>query len=330
MAAVYAALADRVVVHAERTVHERLVGETLECLAATPDGEHVFAGTVDNGLRASHDGGHTWETAGFADDPSVDRVTAVTVSPHAARTVWVGTEPSAVYRSTDAGASWAETTPLTELPRSDRWSFPPRPDTHHVRWIALAPNDPDTLYVAVEAGGLLRSTDGGDTWEDHTQAARRDTHTLATHPDAPDRVYAAAGDGYAESRDRGATWRYPQAGLDHRYTWSVAVDPGDPDRVLLSAAAGAHTAHAIGRAETYIYRREGPDDDANWERAMDGLGAAEGLARAVLATDGTPGRVWAVSNRGLFRSPDAGGAWERVADHESITTGRLARGLVVV
>ncbi len=137
----------------------------------------------------------------------------------------------------------------TELDSAARWSFPPRPDTHHVRWLALAPDDPEQVYAAIEAGAFVRSPDGGETWVDHPDGARRDNHTLATHPDAPDRVYTAAGDGFALSTDRGAAWTHPQEGLAHRYVWGLAVHPDDPDCAIVSAASGprrltVHTARA--------------------------------------------------------------------------------------
>jgi len=319
----YAALSDRLLV-GDGEWTERLRGHDIECIAA--DGRvpsRVLVGTAERGLQRSIDGGESWQRVL---DPSAnggqtaDRVTSVTVSPHDPDVVWAGTEPSAVYRSTDGGTSWTEREGLTDLDSASRWSFPPRPHTHHVRWITVAPDDPDQLYIAVEAGALVRSFDGGDTWLDHPDGGRRDNHTLATHPDAPDRVYAAAGDGYALSTDRGETWnsveprstndasggqpRAPQAGLAHRYVWSVAVHPEDPDTVVVSAARGARSAFSPG-AESYVYRTSGD----GWTPAMDGLPGPDGLARAVLRSDES-GFV-ALTNHGLFRSAE-GATWRQV------------------
>jgi len=313
----YAALSDRLLV-GDGEWAERLTGHTLECVAADERApERAFVGTVDAGLQRTTDGGESWDQVLDAGD----RPTSVTVSPQDPDVVWAGTEPSAVYRSTDGGDSWTEREGLTDLDSASRWSFPPRPHTHHVRWIAVAPDDPDRLYVAIEAGAFLRSPDGGDTWLDHPDGGRYDNHTLATHPDAPDRVYAAAGDGYALSTDRGETWTDPQDGLDHRYVWSVAVHPLDPDTVVVSAATGARSAHST-TGESYVYRTTG----GAWEPAMDGLPGPDGLARAVLST-GERG-VLALTNRGLFRSPQ-GAEWERVGAWDG-SYDQVPRGLAVV
>ena len=313
----YAALSDRLLV-GDGQWTERLVGETLDCVAADPRAPgRAFVGTVNAGLQRTADGGESWDLALDAGD----RVTSVTVSPHDPDVVWAGTEPSAVYRSADGGRTWTEREGLTDLDSASRWSFPPRPHTHHVRWIAVAPDDPGRLYVAIEAGAFVRSPDGGETWLDHPDGARYDTHTVTTHPDAPDRVYIAAGDGYAISTDRGGTWTDPQDGLGHRYVWSVAVDPDDPETVVVSSARGARSAHSTD-GESYVYRTTG----GAWETAMDGLPGPDVLARAVLGTAEVG--FLALTNQGLYRS-SSGATWAQVGTWAD-TYDQVPRGLAVV
>ncbi|PSP34183.1 hypothetical protein BRC64_01445 [Halobacteriales archaeon QH_10_67_22] len=316
---VYAALDDRLLVvdvapDREARASERLVGRDFEAVAASPDRpDRAFAGTVESGIQRTTDGGDTWERVADIGD----RVTSLAVAAGDPDLVWAGTEPSAVYRSTDGGGSWTSLAPLTDLPSASKWSFPPRPHTHHVRWIEPDPRSPDRLYVAIEAGALVRTTDGGETWLDRPVDARHDNHTLATHPDAPGRVYAAAGDGYAQSADGGDTWTHPQDGLGHRYVWGLAVPRSDPDTVVVSAARGPRSAHTVNTAEACVYRTTGADragqdgDPPRWSVAMDGLPDPEGTVRSVLAAAGGA-RLYALNNRGLYRSPDAGASWDRL------------------
>lgn len=326
---VYAGMRDRLfcVRTAEKRVSTHLPGRAIECVAAND--QRAFCGTFESGLFRSAEGG-AWERVGARTLP--DSVTAVELSSHDPDVVWVGTEPTRVFRSVDGGDSWEECKGVTELPSAESWSFPPRPETHHVRWIEQDPNDAERLYVGVEAGALVISRDGGDSWIDRPDGSRRDNHQLATHPDAPGRVYSAAGDGYAETNDWGEHWTHPQKGLDHRYVWSVAVDPGDSNTILVSAASGANSAHRTG--DSYVYRRRG---DGEWSRigtavaAGSGLPTGDGVYRYVLVSGKHRGEFYALSNTGLFRSTDTGTTWDRLdVEWPEACTETTARGLDVV
>ena len=164
------------------------------------------------------------------------------------------------------------------------------------------------VFVAIEAGALVRTFDGGRTWRDRVRGGPYDTHTAVTHPLAPGRIYSAAGDGYFESTDAGDSWRSPEDGLKHLYLVGVAVDPADPDTVIVSATDGPGSAYWPRSAEAYVYRKTGLK---RWEQAMSGLPEAKGTTASRFATHaGEPGVIYAANNRGLFRSDDAGRSWK--------------------
>ncbi|KAB1197367.1 MULTISPECIES: hypothetical protein [Haloferax] len=321
----------------------RRLGEyRIECVAAdarVPD--RAITGTSDAGVFRTTDGGDTWHSVGTETLP--ESVTSLAISPADPDVLYAGTEPSAVFRSTDGGETWTDLSGLTDLPSSPSWSFPPRPYTHHVRWIEvdrsdseklapsesekMAPSEADRLWVAVEAGALVRSFDGGETWHDRVPTSKRDTHSMATHPDRPGHVWVAAGDGYAESDDGGETWTTPTAGLGHGYCWSVVVDPADPESVLLTAARSPMRAHNVGSAESYLYRTRG---DGSWERLDDtGLPTGDGATRSVLATGLIGGECYAANDHGLYRTTDFGDSWTKL-DVPWTETRHTAAGLAVV
>jgi photosystem II stability/assembly factor-like uncharacterized protein len=319
MTTLLVAMRDAVVVvgrDGERWItEERFSGKgRLECIATDPDRPGtVYCGTSNDGLWRSDDTGGSWLRMGTRVLPR--RVTAVAVSTAersdaGSDVIYAGTEPSAFYRSPDGGAAWEERPSLLALPSAPTWSFPPRPQTHHVRWIAPDPRVPGRIFVAIEAGALVSSTDAGRSWVDRRPDGPYDTHTLVVHPHAPDRLYSAAGDGYFESRTGGATWERREDGLRHRYAWGLAVDPTDPETVVISAARSARTAHNAEGAESLIYRRTAGQP---WRPISHGLPEPAGTTISVLAADpAEAGVVYAANNWGVYRSADMGEHWERL------------------
>ncbi len=292
----------------------QLIGVPTQCIAADPlRGQVVYCGTFGRGLWRSTNAGVSWEPVG--EGISHAEVMAVAVSPldrsGTEGTVWAGTEPSAVFRSDDGGRTWQERPALRRIPSAPTWSFPPRPWTHHVRWIAPDPVVEGRLFVGIELGGVMRSLDGGVTWEDRKPGSQADAHTLGTHPGAPGRVYEAAGGGYAESRTGGASWKGDEDGLRHFYLWGLSVDPGDPGTVVVTAARGPRQAHDPDGAESTIYRKS---EGGRWQEVRDGLPERRGRRVMILGVHAAePGIFYAAAQEGdLYRSADAGRSWERL------------------
>ncbi|MBV9000275.1 MAG: hypothetical protein JO304_14520 [Solirubrobacterales bacterium] len=306
----------RVTLDGARAVEHRTVLRVTDprTVAVDPhDPSRVYVGTFDDGLYASDDGGERWREAW--DEVSERRVLAVSVSPsHAVdgvSVVYAGTEPSNLYRSEDGGKTWQLLPELRRLPSEPRWSFPPRPWTHHVSTIALHPTDPDSLLVGIELGGVMRSSDGGSTWLDHNPQAHSDAHQLVTHALAPERVYEVAGQGIAFSPDRGESWRRMDSGLDRHYAWATAVDPVDPDLWYASVSRSPFAAHGDGDGRSRLVRSRG-----NGWSAIDGWGDAPALRRmpyALAALPEQPNRLL-VGLRGgtLLVGDDAGETWTRL------------------
>jgi photosystem II stability/assembly factor-like uncharacterized protein len=295
-------------------VHESLVGTNPECISLDPlNPSRAYCGTFGGGLWKTDDGGQNWNKIG-KDFISSPNVTSVSVSPlergnEEFNVVYAGTEPSEFYRSNDGGQSWERMINLNNLSSSQSWSFPPRPWTHHVRWIEPDVNSPGYVFVAIEAGALVQSRDGGRTWIDRVKQGPYDTHTLATHRKAPKRLYSSAGDGYFESFDYGETWNRPIAGLKHHYLYGLCVNSEDPQTVIVSASSGAWQAHYAEDAESFMYRRS--EDSGQWKLISKGLPEPCGTMIAILvASSKNAGEFYAVSNRGIFCSTDSGISWK--------------------
>jgi photosystem II stability/assembly factor-like uncharacterized protein len=286
----------------------------------------VYAGTQGSGVLRSNDRGQTWEPTGLPGHV----VKALAVSPHQPGTVYAGTKPASVFVSRDGGESWAE---LDAFHRVRRWFWlsPAEPPfTAYVQAIALSPTDPQVILVGIEAGAVVRSTDGGQTWQGHRKGALRDCHTLTFHATQGNWVYQAGGDGggAAVSRDAGQTWQRPKAGLDRHYGWACAADPARPEVWYVSASRSfsvsnfAPQAHIDGQANACIFRSSG---GAPWQK-LGGAGqthvSAEGeslpqpldyMAYALLTDPEAPGHIYAgLSNGDVWHSAEHGDSWHQL------------------
>jgi hypothetical protein len=316
-----------------KKVYEALKGTHPQCTAFDPNNPNrAYCGTFGGGLWKTDDGGQSWDSIGKERISSSD-VMSVSVSSleragknnKGFNTVYVGTEPSAFYRSDDGGESWDKMSSLNNLSSSSSWSFPPRPWTSHVRWIESDKTKPGYVYAAIEAGALVQSHDGGKTWIDKVKGGPYDTHTLATHKKMPGRLYSAAGDGYFESYDYGQTWKRSVVGLgDYDYLFSLAVDSGDPQTIIVSASQWPTKAYSLEDSESLVYRRMSSslvnDDDSNsndeeWKLVSNGLPKPTGTLISVLAAHPKiAGEFYAANNRGIFYSTDSGTSWKMLDD----------------
>ena len=305
MARLYAAGGDAVSVIEDGSVETGLKERGARCLAVDPGApETLYVGTSDEGLFKSVDGGGSWEKMSGIGHP---RVTAVAVSP-VDGAVYAGTEPSALFVSRDGGGSWRELEGMRKLPSQPTWSFPPRPWTSHVRAIALSYTDPDLVVVGIELGGILRSIDGGETWQDQRPGAQPDCHSLSAHPEATELLYEAGGGGFARSTDFGDSWESVDGGMGLHYVWGLAVDAADPSLVYASAAPGPYRAHGRGASGAAIYRKMGNEP---WQAVLEDM---DTFPYALCPDPEASGVVYAGLGDGtILRGEAVGESWEEVA-----------------
>jgi photosystem II stability/assembly factor-like uncharacterized protein len=303
MTQLFVATGDAVVRIAEGRADAVLEEPGAQCVAVDArERERVLVGCRGGAVFESENGGATWRDAAL---PATD-IFSVAYSP-ADGAAYAGCEPSALW--VRRNGDWEELAALRELPSAPTWSFPPRPWTSHVRWIAPSPHGANVVLAGIELGGLMRTSDGGASWQDHRPGAQRDVHSLAWHPTETGRAYEAAGGGSAWSRDGGETWQAADEGRDRHYTWALTVDPADPDCWFVSAAPGPFEAHGSRPAQAALYRWRG---DGPWEELDLGLPRPlDTMPYALAAT--RDGLVAALRDGRLFVSQERGDSWRPLA-----------------
>jgi hypothetical protein len=286
-----------------------LEGINVRCLAADLHNENiVYAGTQGNGVLRSDDRGKTWKPSGMQGH----LVKAIAVSPAEPNLIVAGTKPPGLFVSRDGGQNWSE---LVSFRKTRRWFwFSPaeRPFTAYIQGIALSPTDPNVIVAGIEAGAVVRSTDGGKTWQDHRKGALRDCHSITFHARSGDWVYEGGGTGAGASlsRDGGNTWTKMKQGLDRHYGWAVAADPARPDIWYVSLSPGPMRAHSADNAQAYIFRSA----NGAWEKLTGGLPQPLDYMPYALLTDrDAPGHLYAgLSNGDLWHTTDYGDHWRQL------------------
>jgi photosystem II stability/assembly factor-like uncharacterized protein len=294
-----------------------LNGQGVNCLAANENQPGVvYAGTQGSGVLRSTDGGQTWHAAGLAGRT----VKSLAISPIETGVIYAGLKPSGLCVSRDHGDTWIEIEAFTRA-RSWWWRSPAEADLRaYVQGIALSPTDPNVIVVGIEAGAVLRSSDGGKSWQGHRPGALRDCHSITFHVTNGDWAYEGGGTGagVSFSRDGGQTWRQPKAGLDRHYGWAVAADPARPEVWYVSLSPmiawkrpGPPAAHVDGYANAAIYRSVGGEA---WQKLGGSLPQPLNYMAYALLTDPTaPGHLYAgLSNGDVWHSTDHGDSWQQL------------------
>lgn len=293
------------------SVDQVLEGSEVTCLAADPlQANVVYAGTRASGIFCSEDGGQTWVAAGFGGQP----VKAIAASRLVPGMLYAGTKPACLFFSRDYGRHWQELTAFRKIFSRRFWFSPAeKPFSAYVQGIALSPVDPNVILVGIEAGAVVRSEDGGITWQDHRRGALRDCHSITFHASHGAWAYEGGGSGagIAISQDAGNTWKQPKVGLDRHYGWACAADPQQPEICYVSVSPSPLKAHGDQDAQAYIFRSTA---SGAWEKLGGGLPQPlKTMPYALLTNPSEPGCIYAgLSNGDIWRSSTQGDQWEQM------------------
>jgi photosystem II stability/assembly factor-like uncharacterized protein len=290
----------------------------VPCLTVDPhDPGRIYAGTQQGPYRST-DGGSTWTRLDF---PHADRqVWAIAVHPEDPRTLYVGTSPLGVFISRDGGATWREAASARLPDAAEMRGF-----VNRVMRFAFNPVRPEEMFAAMEVRGVMRSTDGGETWRDcsedliriaerepglrsailtaHPAEGMLDAHAIAVSPGAPQTPFVALRMGLFRSDDHGGHWQ----DLDLRkrspivYGRDIRACPHDPRTLYATLSTSA------GGATGSIWRSR--DLGESWDRLDAGL-TPNGTMMAAVPSPIDPGVIYGATRRGeVFGTLDDGANW---------------------
>jgi photosystem II stability/assembly factor-like uncharacterized protein len=178
-----------------------------QVLALDPTNPSVlYVGVSEVGFLKSRDGGGSWTMVGVQPGVTAWRieVSDLKIDPKNSTILYAGTIDGVVLQSVDAGANWINVlTTGDNGPVDDLRDF----RIYSVNAIAVAPTQPTTLYVGTEGRGVLKSRDGGATWEEMNRGLDRSVQAVVINPTAPSVLYAASYHDVFTSTDGGKHWQ---------------------------------------------------------------------------------------------------------------------------
>jgi len=330
-----------------------LGGEEVYAMALDQrrDPPRLLAGTLSYhwgpAIRWSHDLGASWVdppegAIAFPADTGTSLERIWQIQPAGwdhPDVVYAGAEPASLFRSDDGGETYQLVQGLWDHPHRPHWE--PGGGGLCLHTVVLDDTDAASMWVAISAAGVYRTTDAGRTWQATNTGIRvpfapegdeppefgQCVHKIDRHPARPDRLYLQHHWGIYRSEDRGATWvsigesipaDAPPIGSEPRpFGFPIVVHPHDPDTVyVIPLASDTQRWTVDGRCRVYRSR----DAGETWHALEYGLpqqGAYLTVLRDAFCADPReqPGLWFGTRTGELFASRDAGEHWGCVARH---------------
>ncbi len=210
--------------------------------------------------------------------------------------------------------------------------------------VAADPQRQAVFYFGAVAGGVWKSDDAGQYWENVTDGflTTASIGALAVAPSDGNVIYAGTGestiridvthgDGVYKSADAGVTWQH--MGLtETRHIGEIRIHPDDPDLVYVAALGHA----SKDNPERGLYRSR--DGGENWELVLhvsERAGAVDvsldpNNPRIIFAAIWQTRRTfWSIDSggpdSGLWRSRDGGDTWENISARPGMPDGALGK-----
>jgi photosystem II stability/assembly factor-like uncharacterized protein len=264
-------------------------------IAIAPGSPETLIAVGDQAIHRSTDGGATWSDADPGPGLWYSASAVLAVDPVNASSVWFG--GSGIYHSTDGAASFA-------------W-LPNATSAGSLNALVADPTDSQRVFAGTDSNGVVRSDDGGATWQLTGAGVVGQVRGLAADPYHSGVLFAAGNDLY-RSDDNGDTWQPSDSGMSG-VTNAIAADPDS-----------AGTLYANGGPVLY----RSTDDGMSWSAC----GSTDSTsALSSVAVDPTnDSTIYAGSPQGIFRSTDNCAHWTTISTNyaDALSVGPDGRAYV--
>jgi serine/threonine protein kinase len=285
-------------------------------------------------LRSSDDYGRTWTNPQEApirfpaeSGAALKNIWQICLGrPAEPNVIYCGVEPAALYESRDDGVTWSLVRGLFDHPHRPRWV--PGLGGLALHTILLDSQNSERMYVAISAGGVYATEDGGRTWKARNRGIRvvfmpekypefgQCVHKIVLHPSRPERLFLQNHWGLYRSDNYGESWQDIGHGVPSDYGFAMVAHPHNCDCVyILPIESDEFRCTPEGCLRVYRTRNAGE----SWEPLTRGLpqkGAHETVLRDAMTADSlNPVGIYFGTRSGqLFGSADEGKTWKKILE----------------
>lgn len=295
-------------------------------------------------MQRSDDGGATWNPAGnnFAYDGvpgthqwydgkphpwEFKRVWHIEPSRTCPDTLLAGVEDAALFRSTDAGATWNEVSGLRKHGTGPAWQ--PGAGGMCLHSIIVDDRNPQRIFIAISAAGAFRTDDGGVTWTpinrglyskylpNPTAEIGHCVHHIAQHPSRPDTLFMQKHWDVMRTDDAGENWRRISGDLPTDFGFVIDVHAHQPETVYVVPIKSDMEHFPVDGALKVFRSRTGGDV---WEPLTRGLPQQNcyvNVLRDAMCVDTLDdcGVYFGTTGGQVYCSPDGGDTWQCITQN---------------
>ena len=217
-------------------------------------------------------------------------ISALAVDPKTPNRVYAASH-SAIYLSIYGGEYWYKVYSYTTTSKEDV-----------INTILIDPQNPDIVYAGIYNHGVIKSTNGGETWNPANNGLyNQKIVTLEMDPTNSEQLYAGSDAGLFVSSNAGTSWKLVNSSLAPYKIKAIGIDPDHPEVLY------------VGTSVNGLFKSK--DAGSTWQEMNNGLTIPDNEQERLtwihdLAINPLNPQILYVAGNGIYKSIDGAETWE--------------------